>query len=243
MKKLLLVLCLAFSLSNISAQKTYALLTGISRYSNEEANLNQTTKDIKEIRRVLINQGFTVATLTSKYVNHDNIVRKLNAIVKIAKPEDRIMFFYSGHGDTGGMLTYEMSLFKYNELINILSKAKTKKIFCFIDACRSGSAGNALTGNYGWNSEGPNGITFMLACRDNEFSFENSWVGNGFFTKALLKGMRGMSDMNKDKKVTLLELFKYVYNDVTARTSSSEEPQHPQLFGPKSMHQTILFSW
>lgn len=240
MRRLILFLFLAFSVNIASSQKTYALLTGVSSYSNSQANLGNTTKDVKEIKKVLDRQGATVATLTSRYANHDNIVNKLKAIVSLAKSDDKIFFFFSGHGDTGGFITYELSLFTYKELAEILSHAKTKKVFCFIDACMAGSATDDSSGGYGWSEDTKKkGLTFMLSCRADEYSYENDWVGNGFFTKALLKGIRGMSDTNQDRQVTLIELFRYVHNDVTARTSA----QHPQLIGPNSVHNEIIAKW
>lgn len=240
MKKLLLVFIAVLCIFNVNAQKTYVLLTGVSNYSNSQANLGNTTKDVKDLRRVFRRQGATVATLTSRYVNHDNIVSKLEAIVKIAKANDKIIFFFSGHGDTGGFLTYELSMFSYKELADILAKAKTNNVFCFIDACRSGSATDDSFGGYGWSEDTKKkGLTFVLSCRADEYSYENNWVGNGFFTKALLKGIRGKSDTNSDRQITLLELFKYVHNDVTARIST----QHPQLIGPSSVHDVVVAKW
>ena len=231
-------LLMVFVIISVSAQKTYVLLAGVSSYSNSEANLSNTTKDVKDIKKIFDNQGAIVSIVTSKYANHDNIVEKLNAIVKLAKSDDKIMFFFSGHGTKGGFVTYELSIFSYQELVSILSKAHTKQVFCFIDACNSGSVSAVSMGNSDWASEAKN-ITFVMGCRAEEYSFENNWVGHGFFTKALLKGLRGMSDANKDRKVTLIELFRYIYNDVTARTKQ----QHPQLIGPGSAHQIVLAKW
>lgn len=245
MKKFYFIICVFFScVVSMSAQKTYALLTGVSSYSNSEANLGNSTKDVKELQNVFNRQGAIVSTLTSKYANHDNIVSKLEAIIKLAKSDDNIIFFFSGHGITGGFLTYEMSLFKYEELASILAKAKTKNVFCFIDACMSGSATDDSYGGYGWSDNSKKkGLTFVLSCRADEYSFENNWVGNGFFTKALLKGLRGMSDSNNDRKITLIELFKYIHNDVTARTKNSRQVQHPQLIGPSSAHNVVITKW
>ena len=49
-----------------------------------------------------------------------------------------------------------------------------------------------------------------------------------------------MSDNNHDKKITLIELFKFIYKDVTARTDGG---QHPQLIGPGSAQNSVLAAW
>ena len=57
MKKLLLFLFVfASSVINTNAQKTYVLLTGVSSYSNSQANLGNTTKDVKELKTVFNRQ-------------------------------------------------------------------------------------------------------------------------------------------------------------------------------------------
>ena len=108
----------------------------------------------------------------------------------------------------------------------------------------SGSAQSDVASNYAFSGNTTHkGLTFVVGSRADEYSFENSWVGHGFFTKALLKGLRGMSDKNSDRKVTLKELFDYIYNDVTARTKNTKSPQHPQLIGPSSSYNTVITSW
>lgn len=240
MKKLSTILILlVISVTSMNAQKTYALLTGVSNYRDEQANLYNTTKDVKELKKVLEHQNAIATVITSKYATRENIKKKLNAIVKLAQPNDKIIFFFSGHGDTGGFISFDRTMFKYQELIDILRKAKAQNIVIFIDACMSGSAKSISRNNFGIGNNYPN-ITFVASSDSDEYSMENNWVGNGYFTKALLKGLRGMSDKNADKQVTLIELFSYIYKDVTNR---SGKEQSPQLIGPKSMYNLVLTRW
>lgn len=239
MKRITLLFIVALISLGINAQKTYALLTGISNYGVQNANLQNTTKDVKQLKTVLDNQGVIVTTLTSSNVTISNIEKKLNAIIQLAKPEDKIIFFFSGHGDTGLMLTYGPENFYYRDLMKILSKAKTKKVFCFVDACMSGSVSPT---EYDW-ANAHKGVTFMMSSRANEYSVENNWIGHGFYTQALLKGLRGKADKNNDRQITLMELFRYVYNDVTARTRNYKQVQHPVLIGPSSSHDTVIAKW
>lgn len=246
MKKNCSIFVLLFLITaSVMAQHTYVLLAGISNYGDEETNLRQTTKDVKAIKEVFDKQkNTTVAILTSRYATGINIEEKLNAIIKLAKPTDKIIFCFSGHGTTGGFISYGPQLFAYRTLVEILSKTKAKEIFCFIDACMSGSAQNAVASDYAFLGNNTHkGLTFVVASRADEISWENNWVGHGFFTKALLKGLRGLSDKNGDRRITLKELFDYIYNDVTARTKNTKSPQHPQLIGPASSHNTVITSW
>ncbi len=243
MKRLsIIVALLLIFIVSVEAQRTFVLLTGVSNYREEGVNLANTTKDVKELQQVFAKQGATVTVLTSKYVTHDEIVAKLDAIITLAQPEDKIIFFFSGHGDTGGFIAYGRQMFKYSELINILSTAKTSNIFCFIDACMSGSANDLLGTSFSFSSNEAK-VVFFMSSRANEYSMENTWLGNGFFTKALIKGLRGKADENGDKQITVSELFSYIYADVTNRTKDQRYQQHPQLFGPKSRFSDVLAIW
>ena len=237
-----MIVLLTVFLVSISAQKTYVLLAGVSNYGNEELNLYNTTKDVKQLKKVFDNQQATTAIVTSQYANHANIAKKLDAISRLAKSSDKIMFFFSGHGTPGGFVTSDRTLFNYQELIDILSKSKASQVVCFIDACMSGSAKTISANNFGHGDKAPY-ITFMTSSDGTETSAENLLIGHGYFTKALLKGLRGMCDRDSDKQITLLELFNYVYGDVTARSKGSENEQHPQLIGPASMHNMVLTKW
>lgn len=251
MKKLTTILSLLLLTAiSMQAQKTYVLLTGVSNYGVDSINLYNTTKDVKQLKeKVCDKKGFTTAMLTSRYANHQNIVTKLNAIVKLAKPQDRIIFYFSGHGTYGGFVPHDRSLFNYQELVNILSKAKASKVYCFIDACMSGSVKSISANNFGIGNKNPH-ICFLTASDATEISMEDSWVGHGYFTKALLKALQGIgaSDKNKDKKITLDELFNYVSQDVVFRTRNAKQVQHPQLIPslsllPSSMQNEVLVEW
>lgn len=241
MKQKILTLLLALFIfsGNAIAQNTYALVAGVSSYRNPQNNLGNTTKDSKDIKRALDKLNVKSALLTSKHANYANIKEKLEKIVSVAKANDKIMFFFSGHGTTGAFCTYD-ELFPYTTLVNILSKAQAKEIYCFVDACMSGSVQGVASSGYNWASN--KNMMFFMGCRAEEFSWENQWLGNGNFSKSLLKGIRGFADSNQDKKITVKELFDYIYKDVTVHTQNNSTVQHPQLIGPSEMQKNVLFS-
>ena len=245
MKRLSITIILILAVFvGMDAQRTFVLLTGVSNYGDTSSNLHNTTKDVKELALVFKNQNASVTTLTSRYANNDNIKEKLKAIITVAKSDDKIIFYFSGHGMPGGFNTYNKGFFTYTDLIDILSTAKTKNVFCFIDACMSGSVAQAGGGSYAWGQTSTGKmLTFCMSSRADEYSLENLWLGNGFFTQAMIKGLRGMADVNGDKEITLMELYTYIYKDVTTRVGNAEDQQHPQLIGPKSNYGTVLAKW
>ncbi len=237
MKKVLLTMLMLLAVFSIHAQKTYVLLLGVNNYGTGENNLSFPVKDAKELKQIFDKQGMTVAMLTSKYVTKENIDKKLDAIIKLARPQDKIIFFFSGHGTPGAFCCYGFNLYRYSDLANKLSQARTSNIFCFIDACHSGSAQFATNEQTGLGSVNP---VFCIACRPQEYSYEKFLVDNGVFTQALTKGLRGKADYNKDKKITLLELFKYAHADVIQKTKDN---QHPQLVGSQNLYNTVIAKW
>lgn len=241
MKRLFLLISMTLIIViGVSAQKTYVLLTGISNYGDTTLNLSSTTKDVKTLQKVFRKLGYTVSVNTSRYATGEEIDKKLDAIISKAEPKDAIIFFFSGHGDTGGFITYGPQKYPYSLLVNKLSKARTNNIFCFIDACRSGSAMNTGT-SYNWNSG--NKITFFMSSRAEEYSLENQWIGHGYFSQAMQKGLRGKADSNGDRKITVMELFRYMHADVVRRSKNTKYQQHPQLIGPRSMMDYVLAKW
>lgn len=243
MKRLFLFLTLLLVLVVTAGAHTYALITGVSNYNDTTVNLYNTTKDAKEVAAIFNKQDATVTVLTSRNATPSNIRQKLEFIVRTAKAGDNIVFFFSGHGSTGSIIGYGPAKLNYAELIATLSKARTNRVFCFIDACLSGSVAPTRSEVYAWRQATGNKISFFMSSRADEYSFENQWVGNGYFTQALLKGLRGKADTNRDRSITAGELFSYIYSDVTRRTKSSQQPQHPQLIGPKSHYGVVITKW
>ena len=100
--------------------RTFALIAGVSNYGVEDANLSQTTKDAKAFKQLLSKQTKDITLLTSTYANHDNILEKLRAICNRAQNGDRIIFYFSGHGNKGYLLTSDIKPLYYTEIANIL---------------------------------------------------------------------------------------------------------------------------
>lgn len=240
MKKcFIFLLAVLLAAAGVSA-RTFVLVTGVSNYGDEKVNLAQSTKDAKNFKEVMDTQTKDITILTSKNVTRANVLEKLRAICNRAQKDDRIIFFYAGHGMSGALYGYDGPI-AYEDLINVLSGSKAKEKICFIDACHSGSVAAAKeNANWANTVNGANDMAFIVACRPGENSAEHAFIGAGYFTKALVKALRGKSDKNGDKKITLMELFEYVYKDVVKR---SNKEQHPQLIGPKSMYDIVVAKW
>lgn len=240
--KRIVSLLLAVALCHMAlSARTYALVVGVSSYENANNNLSQTTKDAKSFKTVMETQTKDITLLTSKYANKANVVEKLRAICNRAQSSDRIVFYFSGHGIPGGICCFD-NVLQYSELVNLLATSAAKDKICYIDACHAGTVAAEKAGptDLATTLKGHSDQIYFVGCRSNEYSIEGPMVGAGFFTQGLIKGLRGKCDRNGDKKITVIELFKYIYNDVVTRSQSK---QHPQLIASQSMHNTVVAVW
>lgn len=235
---LIVMLCVAMSVN----ATTYIICIGVSSYQDSNLNLSQTTKDVKAFKAVMENHTKNITILTSKYANKANFLEKLRAICNRAQKGDKVMFFFSGHGYPGGIVTYDGHL-TYQEINDILAGSDASAKICFVDACHAGSVEDVSDKNASYKAPTTGNIIYMMSSRANEYSIEHPWVGHGFFSQALLKGLRGKADSNADKKVTVRELFNYVYNDVQHTTANMSSSQHPQLIGSKAVVETVVVDW
>jgi len=99
------------------------------------------------------------------------------------------------------------------------------QVICFLDSCYSGTAGGrsfdhpayqtrAMLSDEFLDSLASEGRFIVTACAMNEVSLEDSKKGHGIFTQRLVEGLRGAADANGDGKVTIDELYEYVYKNV-----------------------------
>lgn len=239
-RKLFLLAVLLMFVCSAMAGRTYVLVAGVSSYSDTSANLPTTTNDAKRIAELMRKHSDDVSLITSRYATKEKLLAKLREISTAANSDDRIVFYFSGHGNKGCILPYDLKPLYYTEIIDILAASKASVKMVFVDACMSGSATKVgETGN--WKEKLTSGnIVFMTASRAEEISVADNILTAGWFTHAFLKGAKGLADADKDRKITVLELFTYIYNDVVNR---SEKKQHPQLIATKKHQKDVVLSW
>ncbi len=238
----------------------YILAVGVSDYADEAANLSYAHTDAaslaskfatmegKLFRKVEIRQ----------YLNEDatlfNIKSGINWLERQATQKDMILVFFSAHGalDNKGNLYILPTDYQAHNLfataLNIrdltegMNATPCKKLI-FLDACHSGQSGFDLLEFASIKAVNVNdvvtelvdtepGVTVMTSSSGKEFSYENPLWGHGAFTKAILEGLDGEADFNKDEVVSLLELNLYVTERVKDLTDGRQHPYTPiNLFG------------
>ena len=233
MKRILTFALLLLFILGANAQKTYVLVTGVSTYQDSRMTVTQTTKNAKSFAQKMKTHTSDVSILTSSYANHDNVLAKLKAICKAARSTDRVVFYFAGHGgvdetQTGCICAYDKPIY-YSELMSCFKQCRAKEKVMIVEACHSGSALTSYIAP---------GVTCLASSRMDEYSYYSDIISAGYFSKGILTGLQGKADANADKKITMLELYKYVYAYVLGK---SQKQQHPQLIAPKSGQDIVIF--
>lgn len=258
-KKILALFTLIALCVNANAQKvkTYALLLAVQDYPQNA--LAYTARDVQELGQVLRSANVETSVITGENVVRSNVENALDKLVQISevKPgQYNFIIYFSGHGNDGIMAFYD-GVYYYKTLFAKLARLKARNVFVFVDDCHSGSAVNDML-NKSVAEVNPN-MTFFSSCRKDENSIDGALLAHGLFTQALIKGIRGYSDKNRDRAVTVREAYQYIYNDVVLRCQKYNElpvsqrtrpdgsvstyNMHPQLFGPGSRQNEILLQW
>ena len=254
MKKILLFI--AFLLTGnvvYSYENTYAILVGVADYKNfstYSGDLRYTVNDVNKFYDFLKSKNggsvpaANMIVLTDANASKANILAKAKLLFSKAKSNDRVIFYFSGHGDRGCFLPYDAdhngnNMLYFNEIKAIFRCAKCNTKLLFADACFSGSMKKKISKNpellnkmeKSVKTSSNMNIAVMMSCQGDETSLELPELRQGLFTYYLIQGLGGKANRDGSKYVTIQELFYYVYHKVQNRAATIGEQQTPELFG------------
>ncbi|MEO6282957.1 MAG: caspase family protein [Dyadobacter sp.] len=231
----------------VHAATTYAVVVGISNYQkfqSDSGDLRFASRDAQLFYNYLINPSGqnvpreNIILLVDEKATKENILTAMQ-LFRGASPEDQVIFYFSGHGNSGVFLPYESSGIKpvltHKEIKQGFRESRSNLKLCIADACKSGTIKmqNFPTGEGIHDSSNANVIVFLSSLA-NQLSSEYVKLGQGVFTFYLLKALNGEADANKDSQITALELYKYVNLKVRAysKKNNPEQPEQiPTMYG------------
>lgn len=225
----LITLLLGLLLPIMAGAETYVVCVGVGNYADPDIqNLTKTEADAKAMSTFYKKGTPNVITITGEYATKAQILKSLRSQFGRAKKGDKIVFYFSGHGYSGGFCPYDMHStadgLTYAEVVEIMKDSKATDKFIFADACRSGS----MRKNKKSAKPEPGNVLLFLSSRDSESSLESPYSANGFFTKNLIRGLGGGADADGNRAITAAELFDYVSKGVRKDT---RDKQHPVMWG------------
>lgn len=218
----------------------YALIVGASRYDHFES-LKYTDDDAYRIYAFLKSpEGGAVPEdhiriLIDESAVAENIYKGLDDIIAMAGPEDEVLVYLAGHGLQGFYVPTDSDGYRnrveYDVIKERLNLCQARQKLVIADACYAGSLLAARTPMfesvdlfYKKLLASGGGTAFLLSSKSEEFSLESQGLRQGVFSHFLIEGLKGEADTNKDKIITLDELYTYVYGNVRAYSGNLQTP-------------------
>jgi hypothetical protein len=186
------------------------------------------------------------ATKSSIEANINSLVTKLKSQ---NQKTEKIFFYFSGHGifdtedpttKTPFILPYDANLEYGNQTLISLKDISLKlketgaDVIMIVDSCFSGTKkGNLNNKEFLLARKGiaiepimnyENTIIFS-ASNGKQMAGEFDKVKNSYFTYYFLLGLKGEADINKDGKITDIELCEYVKEKVSDETDGAQTPE------------------
>ncbi|MGL5509025.1 MAG: caspase family protein [Microcoleaceae cyanobacterium] len=235
---------------------------GINQYQFLEP-LSYAERDAKELYELLItNMGFTkdksLLLTDSPLANSNNSLHAdrqqiLDSLQDLCenrlKPGDTFWCFFSGYGTNhegedyilpteGNLKEVAKTGISIRSILDCLKKATTDKILVLLDINRSQVSGiSDRIGNQSLELARQLEIPTILSCRPNQVARETSALHHGFFTSALLEGLRS------HKFKTLSELDRFLGMRLPELCDEHYRPKQNPLMvvhPPEKIHQVIL---
>lgn len=223
-----------------------------------KTNLQYTMQDAKDFATLYSNQSgneglFTdieVKSILGSNATASNILEaiedmEIKSNTGVITPNDMIIIFMSSHGfmlrdefyiqgDDYQTGRHRTKAVRYSEMMEILEFIPCKKLI-FIDACHSGGAkgvsSSAINDAISDLNAQEGGLTTIVSSDADELSYEDKTWKNGAFTEAIVKALdKGKCDTDRNKIVTIDELFTYLKREVPEMVNKvKKQPQNPQM--------------
>jgi uncharacterized caspase-like protein len=239
--------------------KSFAVVVGINQYpkgGRRLSNLSYAVSDAQGMAKKLQELGFEVKMLIDEQATRDRIVETLaDDIGKRAGLNDRIIFYFAGHGDTkekanhafmGYILPYDYNPERHattaismQQIRDISAEIQAKHVLYAMDSCFSGGI---LTGRAPAPNAGMAGFEYLrnltqtrahvvitAGAKDQTVKEEG---GSGIFTRILIQALTEKANMpwSQDGYVTAIDLASYIKRKIPA-LAPDQTPQYGHLDG------------
>lgn len=222
-----------------------AVVIGVSDYRGPIAKLPAVAADVREIAKVLQSKDGAfpksgTVVLADRQASKAEIESAL-ATAFSAETGDTIFVYLAGHG---AVEKDEYYFIPHDANINDLAgsavslkwikeqfdQCESERLFLWLDCCHSGG----ILKKRSLNDETSivkrtlevirgHGRVIIAACTAEQSAYENSAIGHGVFTHALLRGLKGEAESHGE--VTPTTLFEFIDREI------GSDRQRPMMFG------------
>lgn len=260
-----------FNKTNMMTSTRRAVVVGISdyKYAND---LTYCDDDAREMKNTLISEGWTEDDLTmllNSAATKNAIVNALNSMASMENSGDISLFHFSGHGTRGmirdsALCPHDCSStgpYIYDTDLRDIIDNYDGKFVAILDSCYSG--GMDAKGNLYDQGENMQVFTYdfagaftetvgndksnrviLMACGDNEYSYESRQLGHGVFSYFSIQGLTGSADGhnggNLDDIITAEETFNFAELKTIDYFKGTSAEQHPRMFDGDTSHDISL---
>ncbi|WP_428667900.1 caspase family protein [Runella sp.] len=242
--------------NNKKAGTTYAVIVGVSDYKylpsrptqgrpnpNVTYDLNFCDDDANLFYSFLRSSAGgnvpaeNIVKLIDGQATQANIVAQTRQLFSKSSPDDRVIFYFTGHGSHQVLCPYDVTttsgnMLEYRTIAGVFRECRARDRFFIADACNTGSMKTHISSQHGSASSLPKDKTLLafMASKSTQSSRENLEISHGYFTYFLDKGARGEADFNHDNVVTIKELYAFVKINVEAKTRKGLPKNAPEKY-------------
>jgi hypothetical protein len=221
-------------------KRRFALVIGANQGGPHRQLLRHAVSDARAFARLVQGLGGVRPTdaILLEDPTPDALTRALSTLgallteARAESPQIELIFYYSGHSDSEGLLLRGQRL-SYAALRQALREVRPDFRIAILDSCASGTFTRAKGGArvspfLADASSRVTGEATLTSSSAEEASQESDQLGASFFTHHLITGLRGAADMSRDGKVTLTEAYQFAFHETLARTETTRAgAQHP----------------
>lgn len=222
--------------------RRFAVIIGNNAGAPADVELRYAESDAARVARVLrelggyepadivLLQGEAAATVAGTF---DAVNERVRAAQSKEGTDTVLFVYYSGHADRRA-LHLGRSRLEFAKLAHLVRGSPAKVRLLVVDACRAGALTRVKGGQIvppfeiGDQQLSGEGVAFLTASSADEDAQESDQLKGSFFTHALVSGLLGAADENRDGQVVLQEAYGYAYEATLRATSETlAGAQHP----------------
>jgi WD40 repeat protein len=234
-----------FQAGAVAKPVLHVLSVGINTYKDATMNLTYARPDAEALADLFdsakggkgggrLFSSVRVSRLIDTQATGEAILSSIGSLVTTSKPEDVVLIYLAGHGETAEDVWYflptEMRQMALTERVQefgipwakieaAVGKISARKIVLVLDACKSGAVVNGVRGGVSEQQAlavmaRAQGIHILTASNAQQYAGEVQALGHGILTYALLEGLNGKAGATGDAAIMVRDVLSYVENRV-----------------------------